>query len=116
MAEIRDNYERIVSLGREEMELIARGDADQLGPALQRREETISQFLADDATRRETDFMDKLLQIQDMNTSLRHAARALHQSLKDELIKLRSENKRMSGYRNGALVTPLAKRVISRKG
>jgi hypothetical protein len=51
-----------------------------------------------------------------MNAMLGNEARRLHQSLKDELLKLRMENRRISGYRNGAMVTPLTRRVMSRKG
>jgi hypothetical protein len=51
-----------------------------------------------------------------MNTHLRHEARALHQSLKEELLKVRQENKRIGGYRNGALITPLGRHALSRKG
>ena len=51
-----------------------------------------------------------------LDVQLRQEARVLHQSLKEELIKVRSENKRIGGYRNGALITPLNRHVLSRKG
>jgi hypothetical protein len=116
MAESGDAYERIMGLGREESAVIADRDTVRLGSMLQEREEAIAAFLGDGPARQGDDFLDKVLLIQDMNSRLRHEARALHQSLKEELLKLRSETKRLGGYRNGALVTPLNRRVLSRKG
>jgi hypothetical protein len=116
MAEAGDAYERIMGLGQEELAVIADRDTVRLGSLLRERQESIATFLGDDTARQEEDFLDKLLLIQDMNSRLRHEARALHQSLKEELLKLRSENRRIGGYRNGALITPLNRRVLSRKG
>ena len=51
-----------------------------------------------------------------MNARLRHEARALHRSLKEELLRLRSENRRMGGYRGSAIVTPMNSLLVSRRG
>ena len=61
-------------------------------------------------------FLDKLTKLQDMNARLRHEARALHRSLKEELLRLRSENRRMGGYRGSAIVTPMNSLLVSRRG
>jgi len=116
MAELRDSYERILSLGQKELTHIADQDTEALGSVLREREAAIASFMASDVATQDNAFLEKLLCIQDMNTHLRHEARTLHQSLKEELLKLRSENKRIGGYRNGALVTPLNRHILSRKG
>ena len=116
MAEIRDAYERIMGLGQEEMVLLADQNMDQLGHVVMAREEAINAFISSDMGEQDKTFLEKLLCIQKMNTQLRQEARVLHQSLKEELIKVRSENKRIGGYRNGALITPLNRHVLSRKG
>lgn len=116
MAEASDAYERVMGLGQEELAVIANRDTVRLGSVLRERQESIVAFLEDDTARQEEDFLDKLVLIQNMNSRLRSEVRALHQSLKEELLKLRSENKRIGGYRNGALITPLNRRVLSRKG
>lgn len=54
--------------------------------------------------------------MQTLHASLRNEARVLYQTLKDELVKLRSENKRLGGYRAGATITPLHSRLMSRSG
>ena len=116
MAETRDAYERIMGLGQEEMALLADQNMDQLGHVVMARQEAINAFISSDMGEQDKTFLEKLLCIQKMNTQLRQEARVLHQSLKEELLKVRSENKRIGGYRNGALITPLNRHVLSRKG
>lgn len=116
MAEARDACERILGLGREELASIGDRDTERLRSVLREREEAISAFLNDEEARNDEAFLEKLGRIREMNAMLGNEARRLHQSLKDELLKLRMENRRISGYRNGAMVTPLTRRVMSRKG
>lgn len=116
MAESRDSYERIMALGQEELGLIASRDTEGLGAVLRERESAIADFMGSDVAAQDKAFLDKLKSIQDMNLLLRHEARALHKSLKEELLKVRQENKRIGGYRNGALVTPLGRHALNRKG
>jgi hypothetical protein len=116
MAETRDAYERIMALGQEEMGLIASQDTERLGTVLQEREQAIAPSSGATWPSRTRRFLEKLRRIQDMNMLLRHEARALHKSLKDELVKVRQENTRIGGYRNGAQITPLGRHALSRKG
>lgn len=116
MPEVQDTYSRIIDLGQEEMSLLAAGDTDKLGEVLMEREKAMTHFISDETNRQDDTFLEKLLCLQSLNVRLQREARVLHQSLKTELLKLRSENKRLGGYRNGATVTPLTSRVLSRKG
>ena len=117
MVESRDDYLRIMELGRREMSLLAEGETEELGKVLMEREEAIAYFISDAANRSDDAFLEKLQNLQGMNGRLQREARVLHQSLKNELLKLRSENKRLGGYRNGATIAPLGpSRVLSRKG
>lgn len=116
MAEAGDGYERIMGLCREELASIGERDTERLCSVLLEREQAIGLYVNDESARQDEAFLDKLEQIRDMNAMLRHEARKLHQSLKEELLKLRRENKRIAGYRNGAMVTPMGRSVVSRKG
>lgn len=116
MAEAGDGYERIMGLCREELASIGERDTERLCSVLLEREQAIGMYVNDESARQDEAFLDKLEQIRDMNAMLRHEARKLHQSLKEELLQLRRENKRITGYRNGAMVTPLGRSVVSRKG
>lgn len=116
MAEAGDGYERIMGLCREELASIGERDTERLCSVLLEREQAIGMYVNDESARQDEAFLDKLEQIRDMNAMLRNEARKLHQSLKEELLKLRRENKRITGYRNGAMVTPLGRSVVSRKG
>lgn len=116
MAESRDTYERIMSLGQEERGLIASRDTERLGTVLRERASAIASFMGSEMAEQDKAFLEKLRSIQDMNMLLRHEARALHKSLKEELLKVRQENTRIGGYRNGAQITPLGGHALSRKG
>lgn len=116
MSEAVDAYERIRMLAREELDRLEKGDVSGLEAVLAKRERAVFGYLTNDMARQDEAFLEKLLQLQEMNSRLRNEALALHQSLKEELIRLRSENKRIGGYRNGANVTPLNRHILSRRG
>lgn len=116
MPETYDAYERIMALEREEQAMIAGRDVEGLASALAEREKATQVFLESGSGDQSVQFLEKLIRIQKMNTQLRSEVKALHQSLKEELVKIRSENKRIGGYRTGALITPLTSRLINRKG
>lgn len=116
MAEATDAYERILGLCREELESIGERDTERLCSVLREREEAIGMFMNDETARQDEAFLGKLEKLLDLNVRLSREARQLHQSLREELLNLRKENKRIAGYRNGAMVTPLERRVVSRRG
>lgn len=116
MAEAGDAYERILGLCREELESIGERDTERLCSVLREREEAIGMFMNDESASQDEEFLGKLERLRDLNAMLSREARKLHQSLREELINLRKENKRMAGYRSGAMVTPLGRRVMSRRG
>lgn len=109
-------FERIVGLGRREAAHIAAEDTDGLFDVLSAREEAINAFVEAGPGGKPEAFLDRLTQLQSLNARLRHEARALHQSLKEELLRLRSENRRLGGYRESAVITPLDNRLVSRRG
>lgn len=116
MPELQERFEQIARMGQEELALIATQDVQALDQAVTRRERALQEFIDAGNKGQEDAFLDKLLQLKAMHASLQGEVRALHQSLKEELLKLRSENRRMGGYRNGGVVIPLTNRLISRRG
>lgn len=116
MSDTVDVIERIGKLAREEHGRLEQQDVDGLEVTLKEREKAIFGYLTSDVASQDEAFLDKLYQLRDMNSRLRSEALALHQSLKEELLRLRSENKRMGGYRNGAVVTPINRRILSKRG
>lgn len=111
-----DVFERIMDLGRRETVHLAAEDTDGLSAVLSAREEAINAFVQAGPGKKPELFLDRLTQLQSLNARLRHEARALHQSLKEELLKIRSENRRLGGYRDSAIITPLDNRLVSRRG
>lgn len=110
-----DIFERVMDLGRREAVHIAAEDTEGLSAVLSEREEAINAFVQAGPGEKRDAFLDKLARLQDMNARLRHEARALHRSLKEELLRLRSENRRMGGYRGSAIVTPMDSLLVSRR-
>ncbi len=111
-----DMFERIVNLGRQEAVHLAAEDTEGLAAVLSEREEAINAFIQAGPGEKREEVLDKLTKLQDMNARLRHEARALHRSLKEELLRLRSENRRLGGYRGSAIVTPMNSLLVSRRG
>lgn len=116
MSDLQSRYEHIGALERREAACLAQRDTEGLADALAQREQAIFEFMAAGSQGRDDAFRDKLVQMQAVNTRLRNEAMLLHKALKEELLKLRSETKRMGGYRDGAIITPIAPRLLSRRG
>lgn len=111
-----DIYEQIMSLGEKEQAILAQGNTDDLEAVLAQREAAIRIFMESAPKERDEQFLAKLVKIQKVHTRLRHEVKELHQSLKDELNKIRSENRRFGGYKNGAQVIPLTSRLLNKTG
>ncbi|NLY40312.1 MAG: hypothetical protein GX055_01640 [Desulfovibrionales bacterium] len=116
MPDTQKYFERFCQLGREEQALIAQQDTKRLGEVASEREVVMREFLDSAGQHHDDAFFAKLRQMQALHTSLRSEAQTLYQTLKDELLKLRSENKRLGGYRAGATITPLHSQLMSRSG
>lgn len=116
MLNAQDAYTQIMNLSRQEQVLVAQGNGDGLESVLSQREEAINAFLASAPHQRDEQFLAKLIHIQKTHAQLQNEVKALHQSLKDELHKIRSENKRLGGYKTGAQITPLTSRLLNKTG
>ncbi len=116
MSDLQSRFERISALAERETACIVEKDTEGLADVAARRERAIQEFLAVGHQGQEDAFREKLVRMQITNTRLRNEAKLLHQTLKEELLKLRSETKRMGGYRGGAIITPLVPRLLSRRG
>ncbi|MDY0275357.1 MAG: hypothetical protein RBR42_07960 [Desulfomicrobium sp.] len=113
---IHDAYAQIMSLGKEEQASIAAGNTEDLEHILAQREKAIYSFLESAPEERDELFLKKLINVQKTHAQLHNEVKALHQSLKEELSKIRSENRRFGGYKNGAQVTPLTSRLLNKTG
>lgn len=116
MSDSQSQFNRMNTLADREAALLAAKDTEGLMDVLTQRETAVLEFLAAGPQGQEAAFRDKLVRMQATNSRLRNEARLLHQALKEELLKLRSESKRMGGYRTGAVITPIESRLLSRRG
>lgn len=116
MSDLQRRCEHIGALETREAACLAQQDIEGLAEVLTQREQAIRDFMAAGPQGQEEAFRDKLGRMQAANNRLRNEAMLLHQALREELLKLRSETKRMGGYRGGAIVTPLIPRLLSRRG
>lgn len=116
MPNTHDIYDHVMSLGQQEQAILATGNTDDLEYVLSQREKAIQAFLESAPGERDEQFLKKLIEVQKVHVQLRNEVKALHQSLKEELSKIRSENRRFGGYKNGAQVTPLTRRLLNKTG
>lgn len=116
MSDLQSRFDHIGSLEEREAACLAQKDTEGLVEVLTQREQAILDFMAAGPQGQDDAFRDKLVRMQSANNRLRNEALLLHQILREELLKLRSETKRMGGYRGGAIITPLVPRLLSRRG
>lgn len=114
MADLHNQVERISALEELETSLMTEQDMEGLASILAQRETAILEFMAAGPGEQVDIFRDKLVQMQVANTRLRNKALLLHQTLKEELLKLRSETRRLDAYSGGGMVTSLPPQFLSR--
>ncbi len=113
MADTHTIVQQALDLGDKELDCLRSQDTDRLVPLARERKQLMERLLTVPPT---TGLRGRLQQLQGQQTLLTREARALQQLLKQEVMRVRGQNKRYSGYHNAAKVIPLSSRFVSRQG
>lgn len=98
--------ERAIALGEEELAHLSSGNVDQACQAAEARIGLLDRLL-DAPGGPGADCPDGLVRMRELQERLTGEARKLHGVLKDELVRVRQENRRVSGYAGAARRTPV---------
>lgn len=118
MAERRQLLNEALNIGRRELGSLIDGDVFEADRLAQDRERLLDQAIADLGRDDLQSLADELVEMKNLHAEITSQARKLHASLKHDLLNMRKQNRRFSGYSRGAGNMPsLARdRFISKLG
>ncbi|WP_461211429.1 hypothetical protein [Desulfocurvus sp. DL9XJH121] len=119
MSECLSLLDQALDLGERELEFLDAGDVDSLDTTVKERRRLIEEA---DRLRGEESvdvdlLVEKLHKLRSMQSALTTKARSLHETLTDDLSRIRREGRRLAGYGKASKITPLfGRRFMSKKG
>lgn len=103
-------------IGRREYDCLIEGDVDQVEGLAKERGKLIQEALDGFSGEPLDLFVEKLQRLSSLQGALSEEAKRLHASIKADLLKLRQENRRMTGYQGATRFTPLASKFLNKRG
>lgn len=121
MSQCLNLLDQALDLGRRELETFESGDTETLHECSAERARLIEEACGLREAAGESvdvdELLDKLRQLKAMQTTLSAKARKLHDSLTDDLMRMKREGRRLAGYGKASKITPLfGRRFIRRRG
>lgn len=90
--------EQALEMGHDELGAIAEGDVDSAERLAMGRGHLINDAIKSRETIRLEELLNKLKELQRLQGRISSEARKLHSSLKDDLGRVKKQNKRLNGY------------------
>lgn len=103
-------------IGRREYDCLVEGDVDQAEGLAKERGRLIQEALDRRSGEPLDQFVEKLKKLSTLQGALADEARRLHASIKADLLKLKQENRRITGYQSATRFTPQASRFLDKRG
>jgi hypothetical protein len=116
MSSSLEYLDQAFALGRKELDHLASGEIAEAQAAAHARGELLSRALAAPGREPAEQLIAKLSQLRSMQTRLTEEAKRLHAALRDDLVRVRGESKRLAGYKSTTKITPLFNRFVSKRG
>ena len=114
MSSSEEIFKKAIAVGEKEMASLQAKDVDAAGTLARERKGLMEQLFAmrsaDNALR------SKLVQLQVQQGKLTLEARTLQTLLKQEIMRVRGQSKRFSGYRSATSVIPISSRFVNKRG
>ncbi len=104
-----------LALGERELALLTAGQIDEAGLMANDRSSLMSRAFENSAGVELEVLQGKLEQLQSLQGRLTVEARQLHDSVRRELLRTRSEGKRLEGYGKAARRTPMISTFMSKR-
>lgn len=103
-------------IGRREYDCLVEGDVDQAEGLAKERGRLIQEALDRRSGEPLDLFVEKLKRLSSLQGALTEEAKRLHASIKADLLRLRQENRRITGYQGATRFTPQASRFLNKRG
>ncbi|WP_457570490.1 hypothetical protein [Desulfovulcanus sp.] len=111
-----DYFEQALWLGQKELSSLQEENVEQAQELAQKRGEVLERFLAQKDDFSQDEFLQKLKQLQKLQGQVMAVARGLHATLQKELIRVKGESKRYTGYKKATKVTSIHSCYVSKWG
>ncbi len=112
---LSSSLEEAYEMQLHELSLLEEEDLAGAYRVAQQREAKMKDSLAANPdVQNSTELVDKVKKLQELQSQVSGMARKLRDDLEEELIRVRSENTRFSGYKQASKVTPLTNRFSKR--
>ena len=102
MAARREMLDQALSIGRRELGFLADGDVFEAEKLAKDRERILDEAINDLDRAHLEQLSDKLVEMRSLQNDITDEAPKLHSSLKQDLLSMRKQNKRIAGYSFGA--------------
>ena len=118
MSARRRMMDEALSIGRRELGCLTEGDVFEAERLSKDRERILDEAIGDLDRERLEELADKLVEMKSLHDEISEEAKRLHGTLRNDLVSIKQQNRRISGYSFGAGNQPrLAKqRFIHKKG
>ena len=118
MSARRRMMDEALSIGRRELGCLTEGDVFEAERLSKDRERILDEAIGDLDRERLEELADKLVEMKSLHDEISSEAKRLHGTLRQDLVSIKQQNRRISGYSFGAGNLPrLAKqRFIHKKG
>lgn len=106
-----------LEIGEQEFELLLSEEYDQVQELADQRESIINKVLQHPLNGTSSEVARRLSRLRDMQGDMSKQARLIHSRLKNDLLRIRSEKKRLNGYGNSSKkVLPFVNHYVSKHG
>lgn len=114
----RQMIDEALSIGRKELGCLTQGDVFEAEKLSKDRERILDEAIGDLDPKNLNELADKLVEMKSLHDEISGEAKRLHATLKNDLVSMKRQNRRIAGYSFGAGNMPrLAReRFISKKG
>ena len=114
----RQMIDEALSIGRKELGCLTQGDVFEAEKLSKDRERILDEAIGDLDPKNLSELADKLVEMKSLHDEISGEAKRLHATLKNDLVSMKRQNRRIAGYSFGAGNMPrLAReRFISKKG
>jgi len=114
----RRMIDEALSIGRKELGCLTQGDVYEAEKLSKDRQRILDEAIGDLDHERLEELADKLVEMKSLHDDISEEAKRLKVSLRDDLVSLKQQNRRISGYSFGAGNMPRLsrQRFIHKKG
>jgi septal ring factor EnvC (AmiA/AmiB activator) len=105
-----------LEISEKELNFLLEEDYDQAQELATQRQALIEKALKPPLNETSSEVARRLSRLRDIQGKLNREAKDIHSRLKDDLVRIRGEKKRLNGYGSSSKVLPFVNHFVSKQG